>query len=178
MNIGIVLTLISVLCTACPLVGAVVVYQNNPVGLVVPPQVNDLVGSGLGNMSNFAMPQLVSAVYDASQHTETLVLNFTNPMNMTFALKSAYAEVRCHEDQTFLANASLTSPVSIGPCETVDVTAVCAWTPQTESYFQTAHAGNTTLNVDLTQLTINVNDVTITLSQPVEITNIPIGTQS
>jgi hypothetical protein len=176
MNIGIVLTLISVLCTAGPLVGAVVVYQNNPVGLVVPPEINDLVGNGSGNMSNLGMPQLVSAVYDAPQHTETIVFNFTNPVNMTFDLKSAYAEVRCHEDQMFLANATLTSPVSIGPCKTVNVTAVCAWTPETESYFQTARAGTSTLNVDLTQLTINVNDVTVVLSQPLEISNIPIGT--
>jgi len=174
--LGIVLTLVSVLCTAGPLVGAVIVYQSNPVGLVVPPEVNDLVGSGFGNMSNFGMPQLVSAVYDASQHTETLAVNFTNPVNMTFELKSAYAEVRCHEDQVFLANATLTGPVSIGPCETINATVVCAWTPETESYFQTAHAGASTLNVDLTQLTINVNDVTVTLGQPVEISNIPIGT--
>jgi hypothetical protein len=176
MNIGIVLTLISVLCTAGPLVGAVIVYQSNPVGLVVPPEVNDLVGNGFGNMSNFGMPQIVSAVYDFSQHTEKLVFNFTNPVNMTFTVKSAYAEVRCHEDQMFLANATLTSPVSIGPCETVNVTAVCAWTPQTETYFQTAHTGASTLNVDLTQLTININDVTVVLSQPLEISNIPIGT--
>jgi len=177
MNVlGIVLALISVLCTAGPLVGAAIVYQNNPVGLVVPPEVNDLVGNGFDNMSNFGMPQLVSAVYDASQHTDTLVLNFTNPLNMTFALKSAYAEVRCHEDQMFLANATLTGPVSIGPCETMNVTAVCAWTPEAESYFQTAHAGASTLNVDLAQLTINVNDVTVTLNQPLEISNIPIGT--
>ncbi|HTY74913.1 MAG TPA: hypothetical protein VMD05_05030 [Candidatus Nanoarchaeia archaeon] len=177
MNVlGIVLTLISVLCTAGPLVGAVIVYQDNPVGLVMPPAINDLVGNGLGNMSNFGMPQLVSATYDASQHTETLVINFTNPVNMTFTLKNAYAEVRDHEDQTFLANATLNSPVSIGPCETVNVTVVCAWTAEAESYFHTTHPQASTINVDLTQLTINVNDIMITLGQPIEISNIPIGT--
>jgi len=178
MNIGIVLTLISVLCTAGPLAGAVIVYQNNPVGLVVPPEINDIVGANFGNMSNLAMPQLVSAAYDASQHTETLVVNFTNPTNMTFTLKDAYAEVECHEDHVFLANATLVNPVTIGPCETVNATVVCVWTPQTEEYFQTMHAGASALNVDLTQLTINVNDITVTLSQPVEISNIPIGALS
>jgi len=148
-------------------------YQSNPVGMVDPPQVNSLIGNGTMNLASI-MPQLVSASYNAADPSETLVFNVTNPTNLNFTLKSAYAEVRDQDDQTFLANATLANPVFIQAGETVNVTIVCRWTTEAETYFQTTLAGNSTINVDLSQATINVNDVTITLSQPIEISNLPI----
>ncbi len=173
--LGIVLTLISVLCAAGPIVAVAIEYQSNPVELVAPPQVSNLVDDTLMNLTNFQMPQLVSTNYDAASRSAVLVVNFTNPVNMDFKLNEAYAEVRNHEDQTFLANANLVNPVSITGGQTVNITISCAWSSQAESYFLTQHAGAKTINVDLTQLTVNVNEITITLDQPIEIDNVPIS---
>jgi hypothetical protein len=173
--VGIVLTLISILCTAGPIAGAVVVYQSDPAGLVVPPQVNEILNGELLNVSSFALPQLVSAEYNPTAHAETIVINFTNPVDMNFTLKEAYAEVKCSQHQVPLANATLSNPVYIPGGGTIEMTFVCAWTPQAEAHFLDQHAGASTINVDLTQLTVNVNDITVTINQPVQIPNLPLG---
>ena len=174
-TVGIALTLISVLCAAGPVAGLVITYQSNPVGMVVPPQVSDIVGNGFSSLSNFSMPQIVSSDYNETANTAILVFNVTNSVSINCTLKDAYAEVRSHDDQTFLANATLLNPVFMPGGQAVNVTITCVWTPEAETYFESQHAGASSINVDLTQLTINVNDVIVTLSQPIEISNVPIA---
>jgi hypothetical protein len=107
------------------------------------------------------MPQYVSSSYDVATRTVTVVLNFTNPLNITLTINQVSADVECHAHAFLLGHASIPSAVEIPPAQTVDLTVVFAWTEAAQEHILSAHKGESTINVDLVNITVNVSGVTI-----------------
>jgi hypothetical protein len=171
--LGIVLTLISVSCTFAPVGAVLITYQNDPAGMVVTPEVNQMLNSNLFNGS-FALPQLVSYDYNEASHTCTYVINFTNPVNLNLTLNEASAQIVCAGDNFSLANASLVNPVTFFASETANLTMTCVLSPDISDHLATCHDSAKSLDIELSALTINVEDITVQLSQPFRISNVPV----
>src|SRR4030066_3334 len=179
--LGLILILINVGAIVGPIAGVVVIYRNNLQELVVPPEVQQIVGNTINTLTlsspnnpsnptsdpsnssnvNLELPQYVSASLDPAGRTVTVVFNFTNPFNGSITIYALSADVQCHAHSFLLGYAELGNPVDLPPMQTEDITAVFTYTDAAQQHFQSGHAGQSTVNVDLKNITINVSGITV-----------------
>jgi len=125
------LRLLTVCCVIFPLLFTFSVYQNNLLGMIVPPQIMNLM-SGQNNQNsnnenaltslfgidpdNFVSPTLVGEPqFDNTTNTLSVNLNFTNPLgNQSLAINSMSVKVT-DGNGTFLATLQLAHPVTLAP---------------------------------------------------------------
>ena len=179
--LGLILILINVGAIVGPIAGVIVIYRNNLQELVVPLEVQQIVGDTINTLTlsspnypsnpssdpsgssnvNLDLPQYVSASVDPAGRTVTVVFNFTNPFDVSMTIYALSADVQCHAHSFLLGYAELSNPVEIAPMQTEDIVAVFTYTGAAQQHFQSEHAGQSTVNVDLKNITINVSGITV-----------------
>ncbi|HSV49450.1 MAG TPA: hypothetical protein VLH35_03960 [Candidatus Acidoferrales bacterium] len=181
--VGVLLGLLSVILIVAPVGAVVVIYQNDLTGLVIPPEINGLItgegsslflnggGSGDGSsISNLITPTFVSADIDNVANTFTVIVDVTNNINYTFTLNTFSTDVKTAQDNYHLVSVSLSNPpVVLSPGATSRVTIVGAWTQESENYFVQNYAGASSISVQLVNTTIDINGITVTLSEPISV---------
>jgi hypothetical protein len=188
MNIlGAVLAILNIVTILGPIAGVAIVYQSNLQEMVIPPQIQDIIDGGNGDLDDsgaglfsgetFQLPQFVSATADTAARSVTIFLNFTNPFNYDLNLNSITADIVCQEHNFTLGHAGLLQPTVIKANITSDLTIVCQWTLESENHFITAHSGASGVDVNVIGLTIDVNGITIRSNEPYFIPNLPISDQ-
>lgn len=171
--VGVILTLITIATVLGPMATVVIQYNNNLSELVVPHEVSEMLNSTIGT-GQFEMPVFVGSQYDNATHTATLTVNFTNTFAYSLTLKSISGDVQCTLHNQTLGFLSLKNTVEIPAGETTQIPVICTLSENAESHFQTEHAGATSVDVKVLDLNVNVNDVTVQLSESVDLPNIPI----
>jgi len=179
--LGLILILINVGAILGPIAGVVLVYRSNLQELVIPPEVQEIVDQTIDSFGssnpnnpsgtpsdsddssggNLALPMYVSSSYDPLAKTVTATFNFTNPFNFSISINDVSADVQCHAHSFMLGHAAISNAVDLPPMQTADITVVFAWTEVAQEHFLTAHAGQTTVNVDLVNISINVSGISI-----------------
>jgi hypothetical protein len=183
--VGILLTILSITLVVAPVGAVVIIYQNDLTQLVIPPQINGLInsegssflvnntGSGIEGgdslVSNFITPKFVSADIDNAANTFTVIVDVTNNVNYTFVLDTFSTDIRTTTDNYHLVTVELGNSVTLTPGGTSRVTIVGAWTDEAETHFINHYSGASTINVQLVNTTIQVNGISITLSDPITI---------
>lgn len=181
--VGVLLTLLSITLIVAPVGAVVVIYQNNLSELVIPPQLNSLITgddsgtssfflnqSGSTDLGSLISPQFVSADIDNDANTFTAVVDVTNNINYTFTLNSLSADVYSTKDNYCLVSAQLSNlPVTLTPGATSRVVIAGSWTDASEAYFIQNYSGASSVSVQLENLTIDVNGVTVTMSNPITV---------
>jgi hypothetical protein len=153
--------LLNVITLVGPVLGVVLAYQDNLKGMVIPPQVENMMSGSLFTGGKFELPRFVSATPDLAGRTVTLVFEFTNPFNYDLMVKSISADVECSMHGFTLGHASLIEPTNISAGATVELTIRCDWTEEAENHFNAEHPGATNIDAKVVELAINVNDITI-----------------
>lgn len=178
--VGVLLTLLSITLIVAPVGAVVVIYQNNLQELVIPPQLESLITGDGGSGSSFFLnqdgstdlgslisPEFVSADIDNDANTFTVVVDVTNNINYTFTLNSLSADVYSTRDNYHLVSVELSNPpVTLTPGGTSRVVVVGSWTDEAETYFVQNYSGASSISVQLENLTIDVNGVVVTMSEP------------
>jgi hypothetical protein len=154
------LILLNVIMLVGPVLGVVLVYQNNLKGMVITPQVENIMSDG-SFMGKIELPQFVSATPDLAGRTVTLVFKFTNPFNYDLMVKSISANIECSLHGFVLGNASLVQPTNIPAGATVELSILASWTEEAEAHFNAEHPGATNIDANVVGLKINVNDITV-----------------
>jgi hypothetical protein len=172
-KIRLLLTLITLAIIVGPVVGIVIVYRNNLLGLVVPPEVTEIV-SGTFVTKKPLEPQFVGSEYNITSRTVTLTFNFSNPFNFDLTINSMSANIECAVHKFLLGHAALNDPINVRVNETAVITILGTWTEDAISHFQTAHAGAESIDVDLVGLTINIKGINIQIKDRIKIPNVPI----
>lgn len=158
-----------------PLVAEVYVYKDNLEGLVLPPQIKDLMNGGnskssgsstdpqssaLSSLPNFQMPQPVGQPqYDPATGAFSYPFNFTNPLSTQLSLTQLSAQV-VTEDGTPIGNISIPQTINIAPGANSIITVV--GNLNTEEVNQLAaqyQSGN--LNIALNNVNVVVGGVSI-----------------
>jgi len=169
------LTILSIMIIVVPLVVEVYVYKDNLEGLVLPPQIKDLMNGGNSKSSgsstdpqssassslpNFQMPQPVGQPqYDPATGAFNYPFNFTNPLSTQLSLTQLSAQV-VTEDGTPIGNISIPQTISIAPGANSIITVV--GNLNTEEVNQLAaqyQSGN--LNIALNNVNVVVGGVSI-----------------
>ena len=172
--LGILLVLINVASLVGPVVGVAVVYQNNLNALVIPPELSQVLNSTVAIGGQTDLAQVVNVQVDNNSRTLTLTVSVTNPVNYTLSLNSFSGTVECSMHNFVMGYLSLVTPVSLPASQSTNVDFVCTWTAAAEDHFRTAHAGASTIDLNLEGLVVDVNGVNVAPSEPVGIPNVPI----
>jgi hypothetical protein len=203
-KLKIFLTLLSVVIIVVPVAFEVLLYRDNLLGLIVPPEMINLFnalsrnGDG-GNLLNssdnggslisdnsdissllssgFEFPQLVGLPqYNPDTNTLSLTFNFTNPLETSIAVDKLEAGIVSHDGGVFLGNVSLAKPLRLEPGQTIDITVLDALSPEAINYFKTNVIGQNSINVDFVNLNVDVAGITVQVDRQ-NIGNIPIPPQ-
>jgi len=124
--------------------------------------------------ANIAPPTFVSATPDLAGRSVSIVFDFTNPFNTTLNLDSVSADIVCSQHGFTLGHASLANPVVIPPDATSRFTIICHWTADAEIHFAAQHAGATSIDVDVTGLTVSENGVTVVAPSSYHVPGVPL----
>ncbi len=166
--VGVILVLINVLTLAAPFAVVAVTYQDNLSEAVVPPQVAQIMGETFPSGLEFTLPTFVDATVNNTSRIVTLTVNFTNPLNYNLTLKEVSADVVCRAHNFSLGHADVAGPLSIPAAGSVQVNIVYVWTQAAENHFLSMHEGATSVQVNLNNVAVNVNDITLELPESIE----------
>ncbi len=167
--VGVVLVLISVLTVAAPFAVVAMTYQNNLSELVIPPQVAQIVDETFPSGLEFTLPTFVGSSVDSAARAITLTVNFTNPLNYNLTLKEISADVVCREHNITLGHADVGKDMVIPAAQSVEVDIVFAWSQTAEDHFLQNHLDERSIQVNLINATVNVNDIKLKLPEAIEI---------
>ncbi len=187
--IGIVLMLISVGLVAGPVAAEVIMYSDNLPGLVIPPQLqnvmngdtsfilNDNVQSIQGSsdpntiLNNFVAPNFVSANVDETSKTFTVRVNVTNPLNFDLTLNGLSSDVQNIQGQT-LASVNIAHPFIIASGQSTIIDVQGNWT-QAGDTFITDHWFDPAIKIAVSNIVVDVNGIRVARSEPL-IVDLPI----
>jgi len=178
------LTILSIAIIVVPLVVEVYAYINNPLSLVIPPQIQNLLsgqnhsnsgsnGIQLPNNSqsssksqslpNFQTPQLAGPPqYNSATGAFSVPFNVTNPLTSQLSIQNFSAEVVGQNDVP-LGNVSIT-PVNLAAGESTIITATGNLNPSSVNQLVSEYqSGN--LNVSLENINLNMAGVTVHIDQ-------------
>jgi hypothetical protein len=163
-KIRLVLTLITIAIVVIPLVGTLLAYQGNLLGLIVPPELNDLVddlmGGGGDGGSGLEPPTMVGEPqYDAATGTFSASFQFKNSFPLDITIKSLSGNVECVEHHFPLGTASLSEPVSIDAGDTGTLTITGKWTDAAKTHCQNEHADEEFVDVILADFAVDISGI-------------------
>jgi hypothetical protein len=170
-KVRLLLTLITIAIVVVPIVGMLLAYQNNLLGLFIPPELNeiaeDLTGGGGGtNGAGLEPPTMVGEPeYDPATQTFSVSFQYKNTLPFDITIKSLSGNIECYEHGFPLGNASLSKPVSIDRGETGTLTVLGKWTPQAINHFDTMHEGEEFVDVVLVDFAVDISGIQLQLDQ-------------
>jgi hypothetical protein len=169
-KVRLLLTLITIAIIVVPIVGMLLAYQNNLLGLFIPPEINeiadDLLGGDGTNGSGLEPPTMVGEPeYDEASRTFSVTFQFKNTFPVDITINSLSGNIECDEHRLHLGNASLSEPVSIDAGETGTMTVLGTWTEEAISHFETAHGDEEFVDVVLVDFAVDVSGIQIQIDQ-------------
>jgi len=191
--LSVILLLISIGTIVAPVGAVLAIYRNNLSQVVITPQIQSIIGGnstilqngGGSNNDNSSSennasiegglitPVFISDQVNQTSRTFSVTANVTDSFNYNLTVTSFSADVVDSQDNYPLGNVSLSSPVTIPADQTCQVTVSGLWTQDAENHVLNNYPGATSIGVSLTNVTVEVNGVTIESSQHVNVGSIP-----
>jgi hypothetical protein len=180
-KVKMLLTLLTIAIIVLPIAIEVLLYKDNLLGLIVPPEIAGATTSGSTNNSilnsEFTLPQPVGEPqYNPESKTASFTFNFTNPLNTTITVDKLEAGIVSHDDGVFLGNVSIREPLTLAPGQTSNITILSAFSNEAIEYFKTQSKGQNSTNIDVTNLNAELAGVKVHVDRQ-NIGNIPIPSE-
>ena len=185
-KVRLALVLLTVAITVGPILGIVLIYRDNLAGLIVPPEMNQVIndlnsgsqnGSLPGQSGTGILPEQTGPTdfqYDAASRTFSASFQFKNPFPLDVTLKSVSGTAVCDEHGFSLGTVALKSIVNMKAGETVTVPIQGKWTEDAVNHFQTQHQGEKSVKVSLVDATINAGGMTVQIPDRISIGEVPL----
>jgi hypothetical protein len=167
-KVKLLLTLITIAIVVIPIVGMLLAYQNDLLGLFIPSGITELADDFMGgdgdNGSVLEPPQMVGEPeYDEATGTFSISFEYTNSLPFDITVNSLSGNIECDEHHFPLGVASLSEPVSIDKGETGLLTIVGSWTEDAMNHFENAHGDEETVAVVLADFAVDFSGVQLEL---------------
>ena len=170
-KVRLVLTLVTILIVVIPLVGVVLAYQDNLVGLFVPPEMTEMADDFMGGEgidgSGLEPPRMVGEPeYDEATGTFSISFEYTNSLPLDITINSLDGNIECEDHHFTLGVASLSEAVSIDAGETGILTVVGSWAPSAlgdNGHFKTHHGNEETVAVAMTDFSVDISGIQLEL---------------
>ena len=124
--------------------------------------------------TNIAPPTYVSSEPNLATRSVKITFAFINPFNYELNINSASASIICTTHGFSLGQASLAEPLTIPASATSNFNVVCVWTQDAETHFTATHSGANSIDVDVVELTVNVNGITINAPGSYHVPSVPL----
>lgn len=176
-KISVVLALINILVAIGPILGIVLVHVNDPVEVIIPPEVQELTET-LGSFGETLQTiELSNVTYTPETRTLTLPFSITNELNIDLEVNNMEADVVCVEHGYLLGHAYLSGPVKLESGEKSYLIVKSQWSADAEQHIRSQHAGQDAIDINLVNFTVDIKGMVVQTSQPITLTNIPVGSQ-
>jgi hypothetical protein len=167
-KIRLLLTVITIVIVVVPLLGTLLAYQGNLLGMFVPPEMteiaDDLIGGNGDNGGGLEPPKMVGEPqYDEASQTFAVTFEYKNRFPLNITVKSLTGNIACKEHEFPLGNASLSEPVSINAGDTGTLTVFGKWTDEAISHFQNEHANEENVEVMLVDFALDISGLRLEL---------------
>ncbi|MEM2546466.1 MAG: hypothetical protein QXM37_02420 [Candidatus Bathyarchaeia archaeon] len=163
-KITVVLAVVNILVAIGPLAGTVLVHVDNPIEVVIPPEVQETLRT----------IELVNVTYDSETRTLTIIFGVTSRLNVNLEINNIEADVVCVTHGYLLGHAYLSSPVTLEPGRRSLLMVVSQWTVEAEQHIRNQHAGESTIDVDLVNFVVDVLGIVVRAGEPIRLKNVPI----
>jgi len=173
-KVKLILTAITIAINVIPIVGILVMYQDNLPGLVVPPEIVDMLTDVANSEDPVGDITFVGSQYDAATRTVTLTFDVTNPLAYDLTVDSLSADVRCEAHGFPMGQLAIAAPVSLRAGESSRVEVVGTWTEEAVEHIQTEHAGAHSIGIELVNASITVNGATVQTDELLKIPDFPV----
>jgi hypothetical protein len=165
-KIRLILTVITIAIVVIPIVGTLLAYQGNLLGLIIPPEINEIADDFMGgdgdNGSGMEPPTMVGEPqYDEASHTISVTFQYKNSFPIDITIKSLSGNIDCEEHHFTLGTASLSEPVSIDAGETGTMTVLCTWTDEGMGHFENEHEDEELVDVVLVDFAVDISGIQI-----------------
>jgi len=169
-KVRLLLTVITIAIIVVPIVGMLLAYQGNLLGLFIPPEINeiaeDLAGGEGTNGSGLEPPTMVGEPqYDPASQTYSATFQFKNSFPANLTIKSLTGNIKCDKHGFTLGNASLSKPVSIDRGETGTLTVLGTWTDEAINHFQDKHGDEEFVDVVLVDFAVDISGIQLQFDQ-------------
>jgi len=168
-KVKLALTVLSILIIVVPLACAAYVYRNNMLGLVLPPQIknvmNDGGSTGIASQPQFQTPQMVGEPqYNAQTGAVTASFNFTNPLPNGISISALSAEI-LSEGGVSLGKVSLSQPIEIPSGQTSIINIAGNLDQNAVNQYEAQNPGASSINISLANLNVDVAGVSVHMNQ-------------
>jgi hypothetical protein len=188
-KLKLILLFLTIAITVTPIVIEVLLYRDNLLNLIIPPEIANLV-NGESNTSNensiidnnllnpdFELPKPVGdPQYNPQTKTVSYTFNFTNPLQTPLEIDELKAGLVSHNDGFFLGNITISKPLKLDPGQTIDITALGVLSDDALDYLRSQAATQNSINLDFVNLNVDLSGVQLQLDKQ-NIGNIPIPPQ-
>jgi len=169
-KIRLLLTVITIVIVVIPIVGILLAYRDNLLGLFVPPMITeiavDLLGGDGDNAYGLEPPTIVGEPqYDEASHTFAVTFQYKNSFPVDITIKSLSGNIECDRDRFPLGNTSLSKPVSIDAGETGTLTVFGTWTEEAIDHFENEHEHEEFVDVVLVDFAVDFSGIQIQFDQ-------------
>jgi len=167
-------------------------YNDDLPALVIPPEIQGIVGgnggglfggggngggnSTTGENGGLITPEFVSSSFDASSRTFTVTVNVKSGFDYELTVNSLSADAQMTQSHYALGSISLlNAPVTIPADQTVQLTVSGSWTQNAENYVLNNFPDAAQISVDLVNMVIDVNGITVQMNGLVGTMNVPLS---
>jgi hypothetical protein len=178
-KIRLALVLITLAITLGPTLGIVLAYQGNLLGLIVPPEIEQIMDSLISSVvpSDGTPIEPVGppdVQYDPNSLTATISFQMKSPFPIDVTIDSLSGPIECDEHRYPLGTATLKNPVSMSAGETATVTVLATFTQEGIDHVQSDHAGEEAVKVSLAKATMKAGEMTAEFTEPMSIGEVPL----
>ena len=188
-KLKIILLFLTIAITVTPIVIEVLLYRDNLLDLIIPPEIANIVNNKSNNSNEksitdnnllnpeFELPKPVGdPEYNPETKTISYTFNFTNPLQTPLEIDELQAGLVSHNDGFFLGNITINKPLKLDPGQTVDITALGILSDDAIDYLKSQSATQNSINLDFVNLNVDLSGIQLQLDKQ-NIGNIPIPPQ-
>jgi hypothetical protein len=168
-KVKVALTVLSIMLIAAPLLGVVYVYRDNLIGLVLHPEVTDMMNGNTNQtspMGDFELPSVAGEPqYNSQTGAFNLAFNFTNPLTNDLSVDKFSATIKSRDNNAVLGNVALAEPISVASGENSILSVAGNLDQNTVNQLVSQYQGNRNLNVVLEDVDAIVGGIHFHLDQ-------------
>ena len=155
-----ILTAITIAINVAPLLGVLLINQNDLLGLAVLPEIHTIVNevSSLQEHleESFENAIFVDSQYDPASRIAKLSYEIANPMPFDLLVNSMSAKIQCETHQFPIGQTIIREPVTIKSGESAILDFSGTWSHEAVKHLLEEHAGKEEVNVELTEILLEI----------------------
>ena len=177
-KLKLILLFLTIAITITPIVIEVLLYRDNLLDLIIPPEIANIVNKQSNNSNEksingnnllspeFELPKPVGdPQYNPQTKTISYTFNFTNPLQTPLEIDELQAGLVSHNDGFFLGNITINKPLKLDPGQTVDITALGILSDDAIDYLKSQSATQNSINLDFVNLNVDLSGIQLQLDK-------------